>query len=128
MYMCSQCKKEHKGSQHVVKQFKNEVKKIKNEVMNMIQGNGIITHKFVGNHNTDEQLIEYDAQLAHEIQNIEMHFNNIVQILGMKKEKMIKELRASLINGGNQGILNFQNFKFKLLLNLINFHSKFLNN
>lgn len=99
-----------------MRQFKQEVKKMKSEVMEMIQANNIVSHNPSAAQNMDKDLEKYDAQLAYEIENIELHFKNLIKILGEKKDKMIQGLRASMGNEGNQGILFYLLSCFNILM------------
>lgn len=46
---------------------------------------------------------EFNAKLTEEINNIEMHFKNLINLLNQKKDKMIHDLKSSMITNRKQG-------------------------
>ncbi len=77
------------------------MKKLRNEAIEMVRSSQVATHTGIQGYE------EFDSKLADEINNIEKHFKNIVNLLHQKKDRMVQDLKSSVISTGKSGKLTF---------------------
>lgn len=97
MYMCTSCKKDHKGPQHLVKQFKIDMKKMRSEVLNMLKEyHGTVNQLLTSKQNLSEKLTEFDAKLQVEVDSINSAFSRVIENLTKHKNMLLDELKGSM--------------------------------
>jgi DNA-binding ferritin-like protein len=74
------------------------VNKVKNEAIEMVKNSSVVG--YTGNYTGVE---EFDKQLTEEINSIDNHFRNIIDLLKQKKDSMIYEIRSSMISTRRPG-------------------------
>ena len=80
--------------------------------MDMVNETNAVSNRVpFSNNNINNEINEYDSKLAIEIQNIELHFNNIVDLLKKKKHTVIEELRSSMTCNNHESKGNFWKFQ-----------------
>ena len=115
VYLCNTCKKEHKGTQHAIKQFKVDGKKIKVELTTMLKNyhtkvNQLLTVK----QDLHEKMNESESKITQEIDKVTNHFNTIIEALSKKKAMVIDDLKQS-INYNHNKVLD----KYSVVLSQI---------
>lgn len=96
-YMCSTCRKEHKGSHHNVKQFKADMKMMKNDILRMLNDYHENLKQLQNLKQIwSDKINQSTKKLSYEIDRVSEHYDKIVQILTKRKNKIIDELQNSM--------------------------------
>lgn len=102
-FLCTQWKKEHKGSQHSLKDFKVDVKKMKVEISNMLKDYHLRVNQLIhAKKNLGDKIEDTDSKLQTEMDKIEIHYNKMIEKLKHKKSVMIEELARSISYKSNK--------------------------
>ena len=102
-FLCSQCKKEHKGSQHSIKEFKVDVKKMKVEVSSMLKDyHSKVNQLLNAKKSLSDKIKDTDTKLNNELERITDHYNKIVEVLRRKKAAIIEDLRKRIAYKNNK--------------------------
>lgn len=114
-YMWSACKKDHKGPQHNVIQFKVDMKRMKHEILDMLKEYHTIVNQLLNvKQSVNEKMRESESKLVIEIEKISSHFNKAIDSLNKKKFTMIEEMKNIMAYRSQQ-----MNDKFSLVWNQI---------
>lgn len=110
-YMCSACKKDHKGPQHSVIQFKVDMKRMKHEILDILKEYHTVVNQLLNvKQSVNERIKESDSKLVTEIERISTHFNKVIDSLHKKKFMMIDEIKNTIAYRNQQ-----MNDKFSLI-------------
>lgn len=102
-FLCSQCKKEHKGSHHSLKDFKVDVKKMKIEISNMLKDYHLRVNQLMqAKKNLGDKIKDTDSKLITEMEKIDKHYSKMIELLKHKKWVMMDELGKSIAYKNNK--------------------------
>jgi seryl-tRNA synthetase len=102
-FLCSQCKKEHKGSQHSVRDFKVEGKKFRVEVSNMLKDYHLRVNQLLqAKKNLSDKIKDTDTQLNTEIDRISVSYNQAIEALKQSKNALIDDLKKNIAYKNNK--------------------------
>ena len=96
-FLCSQCKKEHKGREHSIKDYKVDAKKFRIEVNSMLDKYHLNVEKLL---NTKllikDRIKNTDGTLNEEIDKINQSYISCVDRLKESKTQLIEEVRKKI--------------------------------
>lgn len=109
-YMCTACKKEHKGAQHVIKQFKVDSKKVKVEMSAMLKNYHARVEQLTNiKQGLQDKMNESEGKLNEEINRVNSHYDSIIAALTKKKAMIIDELKQSITQKSNKVLDKYSN-------------------
>ena len=96
-YMCSLCKKEHKGQQHTITQFKIDTKMMKQEIKTIINDYHSKANNLLGVlNNLRCELRDKNSKISSEIEKFFITFNKNFEELSRRKLKFIDDLKLQI--------------------------------
>ena len=96
-YICSLCKKEHKGQQHTITQFKIDTKKMKQEIKIIINEYHSKANNLLGIlNNLRDEIKERNLKIWAEIEKLFATFNKNFDTLSKSKIKFIDDLKKQI--------------------------------